>query len=243
MRNPCIAHRGWSDRAPENTMAAVELALSDPDIGWIEIDVQLSSDQVPVVIHDYTLKRTTSGRGEVGRMTAEELSALDAGSWFSPIYRGERIPTLDQVLGAVRGKCRLNVELKTEGVKYPQLERIVLERILAHGMENDVVVTSFHAGALHALRKLNGQIRTGLIVNGWRRTLIRELGDLGADLLSIAYSKLNAARVAELKNNGIETIAWTINDKRSIRKIAALDPEIMICTNVPDVLRDALADM
>lgn len=240
MRNPCVAHRGWSGRAPENTLAAIQLVINEPDIKWIEIDVQLSKDQVPVVIHDYSLRRTTNGKGEVSGRTAKELAALDAGSWFSPLFRGEPIPTLDEVLDKVRGKCCLNIELKTEGVRYPQLEAIVADRIFTFGMEQDVVVTSFHAGALHSLRKLTDHIRTGLIVDGWRQSLPRELAELGADFLSISYAKLNAERAALLQNSGIQTMAWTINDAKSIRKTAALDPDMMICTNYPDRWREAV---
>ncbi|MFD1953440.1 glycerophosphodiester phosphodiesterase [Paenibacillus thailandensis] len=243
MRNPCVAHRGWSGRAPENTLAAINLALEDPGIEWIEIDVQLSKDQVPVVIHDYTLRRTTNGKGEVKDWTAAELASLDAGSWFSRIYRGEPIPTLKQVLEAVRGKRKLNIELKTEGVKYPQLERYALDLIFSYGMENEVVVTSFHAGALHALRKLTDRVRTGLIVDRWRSTLPQELRELGADFLSLAYTKLNGTRAALLRQHGIQTLAWTIDDAAAIRKVAALDPDILICTNHPDRWREAMATL
>lgn len=73
MKNPCVAHRGWSSRAPENTMAAIRLALADPLIEWIEIDVHLSKDHVPMVIHDYTLRRTTDGKGDVKKRRLTSL--------------------------------------------------------------------------------------------------------------------------------------------------------------------------
>ncbi|HZG81233.1 MAG TPA: glycerophosphodiester phosphodiesterase family protein, partial [Brevibacillus sp.] len=78
--NICMAHRGWSGKAPENTMTAIRLALAEPAIRGIEIDVQLSRDGVPVLIHDFTLERTTTGRGLVMDHTLEELRELDAGS-------------------------------------------------------------------------------------------------------------------------------------------------------------------
>lgn len=239
-RNPCVAHRGWSGRAPENTMAAIRMALTAPDIEWIEIDVQLSKDAVPVVIHDFTLRRTTNGRGEVRNWTAAELSTLDAGSWFSPAYKGEPIPTLDEVLEETKGRCKLNIELKTDGIRYPYIEEIVLDRVSKHGMMGDIVLTSFHVGALHRVRALSDSVRTGLILDGWRSTLIHELKELGCDFLSIGYSRLNRDRLAQLHQAGIQTMAWTANDKRTIRKLAALDPRLMICTNYPDRWREAL---
>src|SRR5690554_7738935 len=109
-----VAHRGWSGAAPENTMAAFRLAMLDLRISWIELDVQLSKDGVPVVIHDYKLRRTTGALGAVKDYTYEQLSKLDNGSWFSPEFSSERIPTLEQVLKEAKGRIHLNIELKTK---------------------------------------------------------------------------------------------------------------------------------
>lgn len=238
MNNPCVAHRGWSGRAPENTMAAFRMALDSPDVEWIELDVQLSKDAVPVVIHDYNLRRTTNGRGEVRDWTAAELASLDAGSWFAPQFKGESIPTLDDVLRESAGRVKLNIELKTDGIRYPHIEEKVLERIYEYGRMDDVVLTSFHLGTLERVRKLSDQIRIGLILDGWRNTLLHELRELKSDFLSIGYSKLNPARMALLNEAGIQTMAWTVNDKRNMLKVASLDPELLICTNYPDRWRE-----
>ncbi|CAM4238563.1 glycerophosphoryl diester phosphodiesterase [Paenibacillus endophyticus] len=234
MHNPCVAHRGWSSRAPENTMAAIRLALADPDVAWIEIDVHLSKDHVPVVIHDYTLRRTTNGKGDVKSLTADQITALDAGNWFSQKYQGEPVPTLAQVLQEAVGRCKLNIELKTDGIRYPHIEQKVLECIETYDALKEVVITSFHEGTLYRMKRLSDKIRTGLIIDGWRNTLPKELKELGADFLSISYTKLNKERVALMKEAGIQIMAWTINEKRAMRKIAALDPELMICTNYPE---------
>lgn len=240
MKNPCVAHRGWSSRAPENTMSAIRLAIADPDVDWIEIDVQLSKDNVPVVIHDYTLRRTTNGKGEVKDWTAAELSSLDAGNWFSQKYQGESIPTIEDVLREAVGHCKLNIELKTDGIRYPELEKKVLERIRAYNAEKNVVLTSFNEGALYRVRKLSDEVRTGLIIDGWRNTLPLELKELGSDFLSIGFSRLNEDRIAMLHDSGIQVMAWTVNEARAIRKVAALDPHLLICTNYPDRWREAV---
>ncbi|TCN01460.1 glycerophosphoryl diester phosphodiesterase [Paenibacillus sp. BK033] len=241
MRNACVAHRGWSGRAPENTLAAIQLAIDEPDIEWIELDVQLSKDNVPVVIHDYKLKRTTNGRGDVKSLTAAELQALDAGSWFSPLYKGEGVPALSQVLDKARGRIRLNIELKTDGIRYPKLEDYVIELLKDYGMEDEAVITSFHAGTLFNVHKrTGGSILTGLILDGWRNSLPVELEQLGAKFLSIEHGRLNSSRLELLKQAGIQVMAWTPNDERSIRKLIALDPELMICTNYPDRWQKAM---
>ncbi|MCA0754674.1 glycerophosphodiester phosphodiesterase [Paenibacillus sp. N4] len=240
MRNPCVAHRGWSSRAPENTMSAIRMAFEDPEVEWIEIDVQLSKDQVPVIIHDYTLRRTTNGKGEVKARTAAELAGLDAGNWFSQKYQGEKIPTLEQVLQESEGRCKLNIELKTDGVRYPHIEEKVLELLHAYGLEKEAVITSFHEGTLHRVRALSQAVRTGLIIDGWRNTLPSELETLGCCFLSIGYTRLNRDRLALLRNAGIEVMAWTVNDIRAIRKLAAMDPRLLICTNYPERWHEAM---
>ncbi|WP_168119364.1 glycerophosphodiester phosphodiesterase family protein [Paenibacillus sp. HB172176] len=239
MRNTCVAHRGWSGRAPENTMAAFRMAFEAQDVEWVELDVQLSKDAVPVIIHDYNLKRTTNGRGEVRDKTAAELSELDAGAWFSPAFRGERIPTLAGVLREAKGRCKLNIELKTDGIRYPFLADKVLELLEAYDTE-EFVLTSFDIGTLYRIRKLSKQVRIGLILDHWRSTLVKELEDLHSDFLSIGHSKLNKARLAELHRAGTQVMAWTANEKRTIRKLASLDPELMICTNFPDRWREVI---
>ncbi|REK77490.1 glycerophosphodiester phosphodiesterase [Paenibacillus paeoniae] len=242
MNNPCVAHRGWSGRAPENTMAAFRMAFEAPDVDWIELDVQLSRDAVPVVIHDYKLRRTTNGRGEVRDWTAAELASLDAGGWFSPEFKGESIPTLDDVLRESAGRVKLNIELKTDGIRYPHIAEKVLESIYEHGKMDDVVLTSFHLGTLQRLRKLSDGVRIGLILDGWRNTLLHELRELKSDFLSIGYAKLNPARMALLNEAGIQTMAWTVNDKRNMRNVAALDPDLLICTNYPDRWRETVSE-
>lgn len=140
--NICMAHRGWSGKAPENTMAAVRLALAEPAIQAMEIDVQLSSDGVPVLIHDFTLGRTTNGKGLVKDHTLEQLRELDAGSWLDERFTGERIPTLDEVLQAVKGRCTLNIELKATSDMYPGIAEKVLALLEQHDMKQEVYITS-----------------------------------------------------------------------------------------------------
>ena len=105
------AHRGFSGTAPENTLAAFRAAI-DTGCDMIELDVHLSRDNQVVVIHDDTLERTTSGRGNVADQTYAELKRLDAGSWFDPRFSGERIPTLADVLSLARNRILVNIELK-----------------------------------------------------------------------------------------------------------------------------------
>ena len=92
-----VAHRGYSAQYPENTVSAFEAAI-DAGADMIELDVCLTKDRVPVVIHDKTLERTTDGNGLVSELTLSKLKKLDAGSWFSPEFKGLTIPTLEEIL-------------------------------------------------------------------------------------------------------------------------------------------------
>lgn len=238
--NPCAAHRGASGLAPENTLAAMKLALSYPYVSWIELDVQLSKDGVPVVIHDEQVNRTTNRRGPVAAYTAEELGEMDAGSWFSPGFKGEPVPTLEDVLKLTAGKCRLNIELKTYGGRYPGMEAEVVKLMRRYGRVVDSVVTSFDPLALRRVKELEGAARIGLIIDAAPPGLVDGLKRLGADFLSIGYTRLNAERMQSFRSAGLQVMAWTVNEAAKIRKTAALGEDIIICTNYPDRFGDVM---
>lgn len=229
-----VAHRGWSGKAPENTLAAFRLMLEDPRIRWVEFDVQLSKDGVPVVIHDFTLKRTTGRTGKVRDYTWRELAEMDAGTWFSPAFAGERIPSLEQVLALLGGKVRMNIELKTAIGLYPGLERAVTGLVRQFGLAADVVITSFDHYAVMRVRSAAPEIRGGLIVTGMPTMMREQLRFAGADFLSMDYRFMNAAFVREMIGSGVGMMAWTVNDKAAIRRTLGMHPDLMICTNHPD---------
>ncbi|HWL13328.1 MAG TPA: glycerophosphodiester phosphodiesterase family protein, partial [Ureibacillus sp.] len=117
-----FAHRGYSAKYPENTIAAFQAAANLP-IDGVEFDVHLTKDQQVVVIHDESVNRTSNGIGYVKDMRLKELRELDFGSWFSEEFQGERIPTLEEVLKVFHGTdLRVNIELKCDVFAYDQLE-------------------------------------------------------------------------------------------------------------------------
>src|SRR5262249_965112 len=152
----------------ENTLPAFRRAVA---LGakMIELDVQLSQDGYPVVIHDWTLARTTSGRGQVRRRTLAEIAALGAGSWFAPAFAGPRGPTLDEVLAEV--PIRVNVELKASGDD--GLERRVLAAVDRAGALERVVFSSFDPASLWRLRALSRDAELAVLWGG--RSVTRAL--------------------------------------------------------------------
>lgn len=162
-KNRCeiIAHRGYRFLFPENTLVAFRKSIYLGADG-IEFDIQMSSDRVPVVIHDDTVDRTTNGHGPVTSLTFTELKKLDAGSKFSLAYRGEKIPTLKETLQTVKDNGKVYMELK-KSVAPPDLECILYE-IYSCGMEKWVTVISFDFDQLEMFRQLDSSITLGKLL-------------------------------------------------------------------------------
>ncbi|MFS0857107.1 glycerophosphodiester phosphodiesterase [Paenibacillus taichungensis] len=242
MNNLCVAHRGFSSIAPENTMAAFLLAMEQPEVQWIELDVQLSRDGVPVVIHDFTFDRTTNGKGFVREKDWADIQQLDAGSWKGKAYKGERVPALSEVLDRTCGKVRLNIELKTQGNMYPGLPAAVIHEVRKRHMQHDVVITSFEPAALVEVKKLAPEFKTGLIIDARPGDLAAVLRQMNCSFLSIGYTNVDKSLMREMRNEGIQVMAWTVDDKIIMKRLAAIDPELMLCTNRPDVWEQAFQE-
>jgi len=233
----CVAHRGWSGKAPENTLAAFRMALSEPSIRWIELDVRLSKDGVPVVIHDPTLSRTTDGRGRVADRTARELARLDAGGWFHPSFAGEPVPQLEEVLALAAGRCRLNIELKTDETERDAIERlarVTADVLKAMRLTEEVVVTSADPVCLGDLRWHAPDLRIGLVAKTYVPALAGILRKRGMSFLSLAHRRLNAVALAECARHGVDVMAWTVNRPRDLARLAAMPEPFLLCTNHPD---------
>lgn len=231
------AHRGFSGRAPENTLAAFRAAIA-AGCDQIELDAHLSRDGEVVVIHDDTLGRTTNGRGNVAERTAAELRALDAGAWFSPAFAGERIPTLAEVLELTRSRIGLNIELK-QGRRLPYTLEELAERTLAvvrqAGVTERVLFSSFSPAAIDRIRALDPGLPVALIVEKPWRTPAEADGGAGYRTLNCRTTVLNAANIRRAQAAGIGIHVWTVNAPAAMRKFIALGVDGII-TNHPDRL-------
>lgn len=238
MNNLCVAHRGFSGKAPENTLAAIHMAAELPYVTWMEIDVQLTKDGVPVVIHDYTLDRTTNGHGKVKEMDWSHIRRLDAGLWKGREFRGERVPSLEEVLDLAKGRLKLNIELKNAGNLYPGIERRVTGLLAAKGMTDDAVLTSFDTGTLGRIGEADEAVRKGLIFDSRWGDPAGRVRDLGCSFLSISFSRLTPGLARFLSSRGVAVMAWTVNKSKEMRRLADMHSDIMICTNRPDIWGD-----
>ncbi len=216
-----IAHRGASGRAPENTHAAFAAALA---LGAeaIELDCQLSADGELVVIHDETLDRTTDGQGPVGDRTAAELAALDAGAWFDPSYRGERIPRLADVIAQLRGRVTLNVEIKSAR-DLGTIESKLAALIAAERAAEWVLCSSFHPEALRTMRAAAPWARLGVLCDeDPRRGGLALALELKAEVLIPGRRWVDARIVEEAHVRGLDVWVWTVNEPGEMRRLIAL---------------------
>jgi glycerophosphoryl diester phosphodiesterase len=147
------AHRGDRAHYPENTLPALRAVL-ESDFDFVETDIQLSADGVPVLIHDLTVERTTNGTGAVADLTLEQLKALDAGSWYDPEFAGEQIPTLEEFLTLFQGSNKKAL-LELKGVWAPEHVELVSTLVFSYGVQNRVVFGSFEYETLAALHELS----------------------------------------------------------------------------------------
>lgn len=158
MRPVNIAHRGASGMAPENTLSAFQKA-AEFGADLIEFDIHQTKDGHLVVMHDAKVSRTTNGKGLIEDFTLEEIRKLDAGSWFSPEFFGEKVPNLEDVLDlAKESRLGVNVELKRGRNLYPGMEEKLVKLIERYDFTQPVIVSSMHTAYLAKIRKLNPYI-------------------------------------------------------------------------------------
>lgn len=207
---PCVlvGHRGAAGSAPENTLSSFERALA-LGVDAVEIDVHLSRDGVPVVIHDHTVDRTTNGRGAVSDLTLSELKLLNASVGSGDMDSEERIPTLDETLAWARGKTRLVIELK--GTERPALVRSTIDAVRDHGMLSDVMLISFDHFALLEAREMSKGVYCGALYVGRPADPISLATACRAAALCPHWSSVTAEDVAAIHRAGLAVCVWTTN--------------------------------
>ena len=228
-----VGHRGAAGIAPENTLTSFREAVR---IGsdWLEFDVRLSSDGVPVIIHDSTLKRTTNGRGPVRARPLTELRRLDAGSWFDTRFAGEKIPTLDEVL-KLGSRVRLNIEIKARSAPAGEVAQAVWSRVRQAGLEQRVLVSCFDLKVLRALRDLDAEARLGFPWQAGLRDPIRRATTLKCRMMLFDVAGLSEKKVRRCREVGLEVWVYTVNEPDEMRRVLDLGIDGLI-TDRPDLL-------
>lgn len=222
------AHRAGSARAPENTMAALDLAIRD-GADYVEIDVQTTRDGEVILLHDADFMRVANHPGRVWDMTLAEIRELDVGRWFGPMHVGERAPTLEEFARAAKGRVRLNVELKYNR-RDPDLARATLEILKRAGVLETSLITSLEASAIREVRALEPKARVGLIVTG----AVGDPARLDVDALSIRHRLATEALIRRAHLAGKEVHAWSVKNEWTATKLMNRGVDNLI-TDAPDM--------
>ncbi len=222
------AHRGASVMYPENTMAAF-VGAKELNSDWIELDVQQTKDKKLVVLHDSNLKRTTGVNKNTWDVTFDEIRSLDAGSFFSSEFKGEKIPSLEEVIEFAKdNNIKLNIELKPTGHEV-DFEKSVVELVNKYDFASNCVVTSQAYEVLENVKKYDKNIKT-VYVMSLAYGDITSLKD--ADSFSIEASSVTKTLVNKVHNNGKELYAWTVNTKESINDMINMNVDNIITDNI-----------
>ncbi|QKV95580.1 glycerophosphodiester phosphodiesterase [Streptomyces sp. NA02950] len=253
-----VAHRGASAYAPENTLAAVD-AADELGIDWVENDVQRTRDGELIIMHDTTLDRTTNveevfpdrAPWKISDFTLDEIEKLDAGSWFSPEFAGETVPTLEEYLDRVSDNHqRLLMELKAPEL-YPGIERQSLRELRREGWlkgkyKHRLIIQSFNATSMRTVHQLRPDVTTGYLGTPAADDL-PQYAEF-ADQINPSYRTIDSGYVAAVHavrgahGRPLEVFTWTVNDGPAAVSVARMGVDGII-TNKPDVVRDALDDL
>lgn len=219
-----IAHRGASTQAPENTLPAFQRAI-DAGADMIELDVQLTSDDVPVVFHDASLEKHSNGYGLLSDFSSDKIRRLDAGSWFSKAFAGEKVPFLTEVLELAKNRILLNIEVKPESVTENAetgIEHRVCELVQLYGMQDQILLSSFDYRVLERVEKMNSGIKTGLLYTRKKSGGISPI-ELVQRYKTFSFHcnrwQIRKKWIIGLRDVGVPVYVYTVNGKRSMKSL------------------------
>ena len=235
---PLIGHRGAAAAAPENTLASIRRARQ-LGASWVEFDVKLTREGVPILMHDDRLERTTSGRGCVADHTLAAIRELDAGGWFAPAFDGEPVPTLEEALAACAEiGLGINLEIKPCPGRDQETAHAVLDIVQAHGAADlpPLLISSFAHGCLAVARERAPDVPRGYLCSRLPRDWAAELEHYGCATLHTDHRRIRGAQLAELRAAGVPVLLYTVNDPRRVRKLLELGVTAVFTDRVGEAL-------
>ena len=243
-----ISHRGANIYAPQNTLPAFQRAL-EIGVDGFETDVHLSQDGTLVLCHNYTIDKTSNGKGSISQMTIGQLKAHDFGTYFSPKYAGTQIPTLREFLELIveNGGLRvLNIELKSPRANETSIVRDTVRMVKEFDLFDSLILSSFDPKLLLEAKQIDPAVRTGFLYSPNSKVIFRiyrnplEVAkELKADALHPFSMYVNADLVRKAHEAGMEMNVWTVNSPRAIKRLASLGADGII-TDYPDVVKGVL---
>lgn len=217
-----IGHRGAAGHAPENTLASVRKAI-EFGVDLVEVDVRRSRDGHLVLMHDETVDRTTNGKGKVATRSLADLQALDAG-------KGERIPTLEELLELAEGRVGLMLEIKEAGIA-----DLTVKLVRKTGFTGTVVYASFLHKELPAVRKADSEAATLALFGRRPKDPVAAAARVGVSHVGLRFTTATAQRVSALHRAGLQVFVYTVNEPRDIQAMRRLGVDGII-SDFPDRL-------
>lgn len=245
MKTNIISHRGANFFAPQNTIPAFKKAL-EIGVDGFETDVHLTKDGVPVLCHNYTINATSNKKGNITDYTYAELQQFDFGNYFSPIYKGTKIPTVDEFLALVSESDIkiLNIELKSPKEKTEtDLVTKTIDLVRKYNLMDRLIISSFNPDLLVEAKKYVSDCKTGLLYSPSKRiswTIARDpityAKNIGADALHPYELYVTRKYVDKAHEAGLMVNPWTVNNPKNIEKMLNSHVDGII-TNHPDLVR------
>lgn len=232
-----IAHRGASGVAPENTLAALQRAV-DGGATMVELDVQLSSDKQLMVFHDSVLGRTTNGHGHVHNHSADELRALDAGSWFSAEFANERIPFLHEAIALLKDRAYINIELKPlhESPDAELETKALVDLVHATGIGPFMCFSSFDHRTLAMVKQHDPRLHTvALNMPGDKRLPSEVVAACQADAYGCSVHEMTQTRARDAHEHMIPCGVYTVNNEEHLRLALSFGVNAVV-SNHPDLI-------
>ena len=232
-----VAHRGATAYAPENTIAAFDLAV-EMKADYIEIDLQRSKDGELVIIHDTTVDRTTDGTGRVGDLSLAQLRSLDAGSWMGEQFAGEQIPTFEEILDRYRGKVGILIELKAPEL-YPGMEEQVAasltERNLDKPQNEKIIIQSFNFESMKKMDRLLPKVPIGVLTSSSTHTTAEALQEFAtyAEWFNPSYHIVTPELVDHVHALDMQIGSWTVRSQEAADFLFEMGVDAII-TDYPD---------
>jgi glycerophosphoryl diester phosphodiesterase len=230
-----FAHRGAASEAPENTMASFKRAIEDRT-DYVELDVQESADGVVLVAHDADLMKVARSPLKIWQTAAAELQAVDIGSYFSPQFSDQRVPTLADALALCKDVTRMNIELKDYGHDQ-RLEERVVELVEAAGMQDRIVTMSLSHGMVAKMKSLRPNWTSGLLLAKG----IGRVSELKADFLAVESGMATRRFIRQAHAAGKPVYVWTVDDANRMIRMIGLGVDGLI-TNKPALAKQVLAE-
>lgn len=239
-----ISHRGANIYAPQNTLEAFTRSVAIGVDGF-ETDVHLTKDDVPVICHNYTIDETSNGVGKISDMTLEQLKSYDFGSYFSPKFKGVKIPTLDEFLSLVETTdiSVLNIELKSPEQPNTSIVKQTIELTKKHNLFDRLIISSFDPKLLVEVKTIDESCKTGFLYSLNQKTTYKNKlitkplefsKSIGVDAIHPLFLCVNEKYVYDAHEAGFMVNPWTVNSVKAIEKMIKCQVDGII-TNFPDV--------